>query len=57
MTVFAKKLILMASVMFLLVVAFSQMALGVVPGMAILRSIELTFTFWLVVCVVSCIFN
>ena len=57
MTVFAKKLILMASVMVLLVVAFSQMALGVVPGIAILRSVELTFTFWLVVCVVSCIFN
>ena len=57
MSAFAKKLILSVSLMVLLVAAISQMALGIVPGTAILRSIELTFVFWVIACVAGCLFS
>ena len=57
MTVFAKKLVLTVSLVVLLVIVVSQISSGVVLGTAILRSIELTFMFWLVVSVATCFFS
>jgi len=57
MTTFAKKLTLTISILVLLGVAVAQVVSGVVPGTAILRSLELSFMFWLIVTVVGCLFN
>ena len=57
MTSFAKKLALTISILVLLGVAVAQVVSGVVPGTAILRSLELSFMFWLIVTVVGCLFN
>ncbi|MFH1624589.1 MAG: hypothetical protein ABID54_05460 [Pseudomonadota bacterium] len=57
MTLFAVKLTVTVSLAVLLVVAISQIAIGIAPVVALLRSLELAVIFGVIVCIVGCLMS